>query len=145
MDPITRFLAYAAAFEEAYASDDWSKLDPFFTSDAVYTPLRAFGGDIEGREAIKAAFKQMCTSFDRRFNSRSVELLAGPEIRDGAIWLRWAGTYTLDGAPPLRMVGEETAAFEGDRIRHLSDTMDDTEARNIQAYVSAHGDKMKDA
>jgi hypothetical protein len=145
MDPIARFLAYAAAFEEAYATEDWSKLDPFFTADAVYTPLSAFGADIKGREAIKAALAQMCKSFDKRFASRTVELLAGPEMRDGAVWLRWKGIYTLDGAPPLHMIGEETAAFDGDRIRHLSDTMDDAEARKIQAYVSAHGDKLKDA
>jgi hypothetical protein len=29
MGTIDRYLAYAAAFEEAYASDDWSKLEPF--------------------------------------------------------------------------------------------------------------------
>jgi len=31
MGTIERYLAYAAAFEEAYASDNWSKLEPFFT------------------------------------------------------------------------------------------------------------------
>ena len=30
------FLAYAAAFEDAYATDDWSKIEPYFTEDAVY-------------------------------------------------------------------------------------------------------------
>ena len=36
METIDRYVAYATAFEEAYASDDWSKLEPFFTEDAVY-------------------------------------------------------------------------------------------------------------
>ena len=29
MGQIERYMAYAAAFEEAYASDDWSKLELF--------------------------------------------------------------------------------------------------------------------
>ena len=36
MSIVDRFAAYAAAFEDAYTSDDWSKLDPFFTEDAAY-------------------------------------------------------------------------------------------------------------
>ena len=39
MDMTQRFLGYAAAFEVAYATDDWSHLDPFFTADAVYETL----------------------------------------------------------------------------------------------------------
>src|SRR6185295_9414185 len=131
MDPIARFVGYAAAFEESYASDDWSKLDPFFTEDAVYQPLAAFGGPIEGREKLKAAFKSMVDSFDRRFASRAVEVLEGPKLRDGAVWFRWLATYTLAGAPPLRMVGEEIVQFEGERIRQLEDRMSEEEAGKI--------------
>ena len=36
MSHIARFAAYAAAFEEAVASDDWSPLEPFFTDHVVY-------------------------------------------------------------------------------------------------------------
>jgi hypothetical protein len=32
---IPRFAAYAVAFEKAYASDDWSLVEDFFTEDAV--------------------------------------------------------------------------------------------------------------
>ena len=35
MGPTDRYVAYAAAFEEAYASDNWAQLEPFFTEDAV--------------------------------------------------------------------------------------------------------------
>jgi hypothetical protein len=145
MDLVSRFLAYAAAFEEAYASDDWRHIDPFFTDDAVYAGLGGFGGPIKGRDALKAGFKQMVDAFDKRFASRSVELLEGPLLRDGAVWFRWAATYTLAGAPNLRMVGEETAAFAGDRIRHLEDKMNDEETKNIQMYMVAHGSKLKPA
>src|SRR5712691_786149 len=36
MGTIDRYLAYAAAFEEVYASDDWAKLEPLITADGVY-------------------------------------------------------------------------------------------------------------
>src|SRR5215813_3629594 len=143
MDAIARFLSYAAAFEEAYASDDGSKLDPYFTEDAVYHALEAFGGPIAGRAALKAGFKQAVDMFDKRFASRTVEVLEGPLLRDGRVWMRWAATYELEGAPPLRMVGEETAEFAGDRIRRLEDRMSDAEVTNVQAYLGAHGSKLK--
>lgn len=36
MSRIPRFIAYAAEFEKAFESDDWSLLEPFFSEDAVY-------------------------------------------------------------------------------------------------------------
>ncbi len=145
MSIVERFTAYAAAFEDAYASDDWSKLDPFFTEDAVYETLAdpPFGGSIAGREAIKTHFKQICAGFDRRFDSRAVELLTPPVDRGGAVWFRWAAIYTLAGAPALRMEGEETAVFAGDRIRRLEDRMPPATLQGTQAYLVEHGAKLK--
>jgi ketosteroid isomerase-like protein len=143
MTQIARFLQYAAAFEEAYAADDWTKIAPYFTEDAVYEPLGAFGEPIVGRGPLQAALKGMVDAFDRRFASRSVEVVEGPLERDGAVWFRWAATYTLAGAPPLRMEGEETAIFEGDRIRHLADRMAPAEVERVQAYMAAHGAKLR--
>ena len=140
-----RFIGYAAAFEEAYATDDWSKLDPFLTDDAVYETFAEppFGNRVEGRTAVKAAFKQLCGGFDRRFDSRAVEMLEGPTERNGTVWFRWAATYTLAGAPPLRMEGEETAIVAGDRIRLLEDRMPTTVGQHVLAYLAEHGSKLK--
>jgi len=145
MSIVDRFTAYAAAFEDAYASDDWSKLDPFFTEDAVYETFAdpPFGGLIEGREAIKAHFKQICAAFDRRFDSRTVELLTPPADRGGKVWFRWAAVYTLAGAPTLRMEGEETAVFEADRVRRLEDRMPAATVQSAQSYLAEHGAKLK--
>ena len=138
MDPVARFVAYAAAFEVAYATDDWSKIEPFFTEDAVYRPPPGFGEPIVGRAALMVAFKAIVDASDRRFASRAVEVLDGPALRDGVVWMRWAATYTLPGAPALRMVGEETAAFSGDRIQRLEDEMSDAEIGQVQAYMARH-------
>ena len=69
MSKVAHFAAYAGAFEKAFASDDWSQVEPFFTEDAVYdakidTPL---GGLFEGRDAILAYFDRVLNGFDRRF------------------------------------------------------------------------------
>ena len=31
-----RYQAYADAFEESYVDDDWSRMEQYFTEDAVY-------------------------------------------------------------------------------------------------------------
>jgi hypothetical protein len=145
MTRIGHVLSYAIAFEGAYFTDDWSRIDPFFTDDTVYQPLGAFGGPIEGRDALKAAFKMMVNGFDRRFASRAVEVVEGPTERDDSVWFRWAGTYTLPDAPTLRMIGEETVVFAGDRICRLEDRMSDEETKKVQAFLATHGAKLKPA
>ena len=145
MGVVERYVAYATAFEEAYTSDDWSKLEPFFTEDAVYefAAPAPFGGKHEGRAAVFTQFKNSVNSFDRRFDSRTVEVLEGPLEKDGGVWMRWAAIYTLAGAPDCRMEGEERAVFAGDRIRRLVDSITDAEAGRVGAYFAQYGAKLK--
>ena len=145
MGTIDRYVAYATAFEEAYASDNWSKLEPFFTDDAVYEFIAPapFGGKYEGRAAVLAQFKNSVNGLDRRFDSRTIEVLEGPSEKDGDVWVRWAGIYTLAGAPNCRMEGEERAVFAGDRIRRLIDSITDAEASRLGTYFAQHGAKLK--
>jgi hypothetical protein len=145
MGNIERYLAYAAAFEETYASDNWSKLEPFFTEDAVYEFIAPvpFGGTYEGRVAVLTQFKNSVNGLDRRFDSRKVEVLEGPIEKDGAVWIRWAAIYTLAGMPDCRMEGEERAVFAGDRIRRLEDRLTDAEASRAGAYFAQYGAKLK--
>ena len=140
MDPVQRFGAYAAAFEKAYASDDWSLLVPYFSEEAVYEILGEppLGGRHQGRDAVLAYFKQAVDGFDRRFDTRSLELLEGPEVRDGRVWLRWRAVYTRAGAPDLAIEGEATAEFDGDRIARLEDRYAEGAAGPVVAYMAAH-------
>lgn len=143
MNPMTRFAQYAAAFEKAYARDDWSLLEPYFTEDAVYEVMAPppLGGRAQGRADVLAFFKRSVDRFDRRFDARAVELRAGPEEREGGIWLRWRGIYRRAGLPDLTVDGEETARFEGDRIRHLEDRIPD--ADQAGTYFEEHGEKLR--
>ena len=145
MGIVERFGAYAAAFEDAYASDNWTKLEPFFTEDAVYEFIAAapLGGKYEGRAAVFTQFKNSVNGFDRRFDSRKIDLLEGPVEKDGVVWLRWRAAYTLAGAPDCRMEGEERAVFVGDRIQLLEDRVSDAEAQKVGVYFAQHGAKLK--
>jgi len=145
MGVVDRYMAYAAAFEEAYASDDWSKLEPYFTEDAVYEFVAPppFGGKYEGRAAVLAQFKNSVNGFDRRFDSRKIEVLEGPTEKDGGVRVRWAAIYTLAGAPECRMEGEEHAVFSGERIARLEDSMTETEAGRVGTYLAQHGARLK--
>lgn len=145
MDPIQRFGEYANAFEDAFKSDDWSVVKPYFTENAVYEIIggEPLAGRHEGREAILAYFKRVLDEFDRRFEKRELDLLEGPELRDGAVWMRWRGTYRIAGAPDLVIEGEETATFEGDRIRRLEDRYPPEGAKIMLAWMGEHGARLR--
>jgi hypothetical protein len=145
MGIIDHFVTYAAAFEEAYASDNWTQLEPFFTEDAVYVndAPAPFGGEYTGRTAVLTQFQNSVNDFDRRFNSRKLEILEGPIEKDGAVWIRCAVLYTLTGAPDCRFEAEERAIFKGDRIARLEDSMTDAETERVGAYLAQHGAKLK--
>jgi hypothetical protein len=147
MDAIARFGAYAAAFEQVVESDDWSLLEPWFCEDAVYEILGGppFAGRHEGREAVLAHLKRSLDGFDRRFEQRSIELLEGPKLRDGAVWIRWRASYKTPGLPELVIDGEETAEFEGDRIRRLEDRFPLEMSALTEAWFSSWGSRLPPA
>ena len=117
------------AFEEAYATDDWSVLELYFTQDAVYDFIAAppLGGRHEGRATVLNDFKDAVNGFDRRFRSRKLDFIEGQIEKDGGVWVRWTATYELEAGLALHMEGEERAFFEGDCIRLLEDRITDEE------------------
>ena len=144
MDPVQRFSEYAEAFEDVFKSDDWSLLEPYFSEDAVYETIAEgpFAGRQDGRDAVFAQLKQTLDTFDRRFDSRTLDLQEGPLLREGKAWIRWRVTYAKAGAPDLVLEGEETAEFEGDRIRRLEDRFTEASARGALEWMGAHGAKL---
>jgi hypothetical protein len=94
---------------------------------------------MEGRDAILAYFERVLDGFDRRFESRTIALVEGPREESGSVWLRGSVVYTAQGLPDLRFELEETAVFEGDRIRRLEDRYDDETIRAVTAYADVHG------
>ncbi len=147
MDPIQRFGEYAAAFERAYASDDWSELGAFFTEDAVYEVPGGppFGGRAEGRDAVVAHLRRSVNAFDRRFPSRRLELLDGPSLRGDRVWMRWRASYSGPGIPELVLDGEESVVFDGDRIRRLEDRFPPEAAAITEMWFRSFEDRIAPA
>jgi len=136
-----RFTMYAAAFEEAFANDDWSKVGTFFADDAVYETVGPppFGQRAQGRAAVLAHFKASLDGFDRLFDTREVTMVGAPVVTGNTLRFRWLETLRAKGLPELRLEGEEIARFAGDAIAHLEDRFSAETAAQVQSYVAAHG------
>lgn len=145
MNPIQRFVEYAAAFEQTFETRSTSPIEPFFTEDAVYETFGAppFEGCQSGRDAVFSYLLTSLDGFDRRFATRALELLEGPELRDGSVWIRWRGRYTRPGLPDLVIEGEESATFDGDRIARLEDRFTLETAQAALAYLEEHADVLR--
>jgi hypothetical protein len=144
MSNIARFAAYAAAFEKAYESDDWKEVGLFFAEEAVYdTGIELMmGGLAEGRTAILDGFKEVLDRFDRRFESRELELLEGPIEEGQTVRIRGTATYRAAGVPDFVLTLEEVVRFEGDLIIRLEDRYDDEMKAELHAYLEEHGDAL---
>jgi len=136
--PIARFRAYAAAFEAAYESDDWSLLEPYFTVDAT---SELNGVRVDGRAAVLASFRDAVAMFDRRFDSRRMCIKDEPVMEDGRVHFVAAVRYERAGLAPLEVVGEEWFTFEGDRIKHHVDRI--VNMAEVMEYVTHHAESLE--
>ena len=145
MNDVERFEQYAADFEVAFDCDDWSVVGRHFAEEAVYETLAGppMGACHEGRDSVLVSMEQTLDGFDRRFDSREVAFLEGPEMRGDSVWLRAQVTYTADGAPDLVLEGVSTATFDGERIIRLEDTYPEGTADAVVQYLNAHGSKLQ--
>ena len=134
MSILERYQAYADAFEESFVDDDWSRIEPFFTEDAVYEG----DPDARGRDAVLAKLKNGVDAFDRRMDSRRPDFQT-PTVKGDTLTMRWRVTYTKQGLPDLSISGTETAVFEGDRIRLLRDTFDSGAQKELEQWMARHG------
>ena len=135
-----RYQAYAEAFEETYEDDDWTRIEPFFTEDAVYEA--APEEDAHGRTAMLAKLKGGVDTFDRKMDSRKLDF-STPIQEDDTIRVNWKVTYTKAGCPDLVIFGREIAVFEGDRIATLRDEFDPAAEAALGEWMAANGTKLQ--
>lgn len=140
MDLTAQFLAYAHDFERSYADRDWRRLGPYFAADAVYecsTPAElAFR--VEGRDAILARFEMATDAFDRRFDSRALQL-DPPHASGQRVSVTGLVVYTLAGAAPFRLPFAEVADYRGDEIVRLEDSATAEDVRRLLDWMAQHG------
>ena len=134
MTILDRYLAYADAFEESLADDDWSRLEIYFTPGAVYEGDPA----ARGRDAVLAKLKGGVDGFDRRMDSRTPDF-ATPTVEGNTLTMKWTVAYTKKGLPNLVISGLEIAEFDGDRIALLRDQMDPEALKAMGEWMAKHG------
>ena len=134
MSILERYQAYAAAFEESFVDDDWSRIEPFFTEQAVYEG----DPDANGRDAVLAKLKGGVDAFDRKMDSREPDFQT-PTVDGDTLTMKWTVTYTKAGKPDLVISGVETAVFEGDRIARLRDEFDPEATKAMGEWMAEHG------
>jgi hypothetical protein len=122
MTHLETFMSYAAAFEQTYVDDDWQRLAPFFTDDAVYLvtglPSRY---ELRGRDNIFRGIKRSLDGFDRKCDGRAIVPTAPPTEVDGVITLHGLARYQRAGAPDLELRATITAELDAGRICRLHD------------------------
>jgi len=138
MGILERYLAYARDFEETYADDDWSRIEPYFTSGAVYEGDPA----AKGRAAVLAKLKSGIDNFDRRMDSRTPDFQK-PTVEGDTLRMTWRVTYTKAGLPDLVISGVETAVLEGDRIALLRDDFTPEGQRAMTDWMTKHGASLR--
>jgi hypothetical protein len=134
MSILDRYQAYAAAFEESYTDDDWSRIEPFFTENAVYEG----DPDARGRDAVLAKLKGGVDAFDRKMDSRAPDFQT-PTVDGDTLTMKWAVSYRKAGKPDLVISGTEVAVFEGDQIARLRDDFDPAATKALGEWMAAHG------
>lgn len=138
------FMDYAAAFEETYLDDDWSRLAPFFAEDARYEVRGGpFACVITGRDAILAGLKKSIDGLDRRCSERKIDVTEVPEVKstdDGhALSVGWLVSYQYGNAPQAGLPGRSVAKLADGVIVALRDEYNDEETKPFTAWMLEHG------
>jgi hypothetical protein len=121
---LSRFESYAAAFEQTYADDDWSRLAPYFHEDAVYI-VRGVSApcELHGRDRIFAGMRKSLDGFDRRMDERAI-VPSAPLVADGdTVTLEGCVRYRRGDAPSsIDLRATIVATYAGGLIVRMEDT-----------------------
>lgn len=136
MSNLEQFQAYAAAFEESYADDDWQRLEIYFTADAIYAP--GDGTEAVGRDQVLARLRDGVNGLDRRFDSRVLEATP-PSSQGDTVSLSWQLTLSITGTPDVIATGVEHATYTNGTISRLEDVFDEGITEGLGDWMAAHG------
>jgi len=137
---IEQLAAYAVAFEQTFADDDWRRLECHFAPEAEREVL---GGGIlayhsVGREQVLGDLKRNVEDMDRRFDLRIPEITAGPEDRDGTVWMSWRLTFRRAGLPDLLVEGTHATSHRDGLITRVEEHVSDAYGEAVEAYLAKH-------
>jgi hypothetical protein len=144
------FMNYAAAFEETYVDDDWSRLQPFFADTATYDVV---GGPlactISGSEALLQGMKKSIDGLDRRCDERIINVTSGPTLQaiPGAeeVHLDWTASYRRGEAPLVTFPGRSVVTVTDGRITAIRDEYRDEDMIPAIEWMAQYGQDLDGA
>jgi hypothetical protein len=145
-DSIQDFGRFALAFEQSFASDDWTAVGEHVTDDLVWIvrgPHEPIAGTFVGRDAAIAAVDESCAAFDRRFDRREPKILAGPTPIPGGVHLAWEVTYSREGIDPFVLRGEEWDFFRDGKLDLHRESIHNTQ--DLYEYLAKHSGALRPA
>jgi len=140
MDTMTLFLEYAGEFEKSYEDDDWSRLHEYLQPDASYEIVSSrYGCKLVGPEAIFKGVKKSLDGFDRRFDSRRIEVKDDMQKTDDEFSISWIAHYEKEGLEPLQLHGHSKVVYQDGKIKALTDSFTPEEEGDVQTWIDTSG------
>ena len=137
------FTKYAEDFELTFLDDDWSRLEQYFTENAIYKTGGVFSSESRGRENILAVLRANISRFDRKCDSRRLETIDGPHVTGVILKRRWRCNFTLRGATDLSIIGDEHVHYEGTRICKLEESLTNDSQLLLSDWIKKHKSTME--
>lgn len=140
MQLIQKFAAQRAAFEAAYASDDWGALQDYFQPDITYEVMNMpFHCCIRGRDNVIAGLRRSVERFDK-LCTRTVGI--GSTVRqEGSSVLVHAGLrFEREGAPATSAKLWEIATYRDGLIERILDIYDPDCSDAFDQWMAQWGD-----
>lgn len=82
---------------------------------------------------------------DRRFDLRIPEVLAGPEERDGVVWMDWRLTLRRAGLPDLVVEGTHGTWHRDGVITRIEEHVSDAVGAAVEVYLTKHAEALRPA
>jgi hypothetical protein len=138
------FMDYAAAFEETYVDDDWSRLTRYFPEDATYEVRGGpFACRLSGRDAVFAGLKKSIDGLDRRSSERRLQLTEGPDVapveQGQEVRIGWLVTYRFGDAPEMELPGRSAFTVADAVIVAMRDEYDEQQLGGVKAWMQEYG------
>ncbi len=91
-----------------------------------------------GRDQVIDDLHRNVADMDRRFDLRIPEVLAGPEERDGVVWMDWRLTLRRAGLPDLVVEGRHGTWHRDGVITRIEEHVSDAVGTAVEAYLTKH-------
>ena len=140
MTKCSEFILHTIAFEQAFITDDWALLEPFYSADAVHTVVDGgpFEGEDIGPKAIAAGLGRGVNLVDRRFDVRIPQIIEGPIVRGDEIWMRFRLTFKRAGLPELNVEGEHSTIHRDGQIVEFREVLAPGHGDRAEKYLEEH-------